>query len=304
LSETQENTPFFVVSAPRSGSTLLRVMLNRHSRLCVPPESHFIPQLIRNFGEAPKASAFWQALRPHPRFDKWPVNFDALEARLRTVPADWNALFSAVFMQVTEEQGKARWGDKTPDYVQHVGLLHRVFPEAKFIHLVRDGRDVASSLLKVPWWEGSAARAARYWRKLVDKGRMAGRRLPEGHYLEMCYEHLVTEPEKTLREICAFLNESFEPAMLSYYESSDESVKESQLAWHENLKRPVTADSIGRWRRDLSPRDAGLCELFARDLLREYRYPIDTPKSLGVYARWVLWKMGKRIAKWFGRKWK
>src|SRR5205807_5792933 len=107
-----------------------------------------------------------------PETFDWSLPADTIRKFVaRRSPANYPELVDAVFAAFAQSQGKPRWGDKTPNNVLHLPLLSRLFPDAQFVHIVRDGREVAASLAEQSWWRSSAGEAARWWRECVDAGR-------------------------------------------------------------------------------------------------------------------------------------
>ena len=155
--------------------------------------------------------------------------------------------------------GKARWGDKTPMYMRHLGLIERLFPDAQYVHLIRDGRDAALSFLEMP--DGTFTRTwahprktsefACLWRREVRGARALGRRVGARRYYEVRYEDLVATPSPVVESICDFANLTFEPAMVEYAGVVDVSEKPHQ----QRLLHPPTA-GLRSWRRDMSPGEA------------------------------------------------
>jgi hypothetical protein len=163
-------------------------------------------------------------------------------------------------------------------YMQRLGLLERLFPDARYVHLVRDGRDAALSFLSMP--EGvvtktwahpkTAADFACQWRAEVVAARELGSRVGSARYLELSYERLVAEPEAELHRICDFAGLGYEPQMLDYAGNVDVSAKPHQ----QSLKRPPTA-GLRDWRTELAPDDVSAFEEVAGDLLAELGYEAD-----------------------------
>ena len=268
---TLQTAPFFVVGSERSGTTMIRLMLNRHSRLCVPPESHFVTRLYDRLHTPPAPAAFLDALGAERRFQEWQLPLDAITIP-PSAPATWAVLFDAVFRAYAATQGKVRWGDKTPVYVTRLETLRAIFgPDIKVVHIVRDGRDVAASLKGVGWNARGVAENARTWRHDVEAARAFGRRAP-ATYHEVVYERLVAEPERELRTVCAHLGEAFEPGMLQFFDDAEGAIPAHRRQWHRNAARPVNDTAIGRWRRDLSPGEIAQFEWIAGDLLSALGY--------------------------------
>jgi hypothetical protein len=280
----------FVVARGRSGTTLLRAMLDSHPDMAVPDESHFVVQVARQRAryepdgrlDLPR---FTRDLLGHWAFRRWGLpDEEVLEAFRADPPADVPAAVRAVYLAYAAHHGKTRFADKTPSYVLNVGLLAATFPEARFVHMIRDGRDVALSYLDTDFGSRTLGQAALYWDRFVRAGRLAGSRLGPDRYLEIRYEDLVAEPEPVLKELCAFVGLDFDERMLRFHERADELVPSlSHNEAHRNLYKPLTA-GLRDWRRDLAPRDVAVFEALAGELLSELGYERGAPRP-GVLAR-------------------
>jgi hypothetical protein len=268
--------PLFVLGVRRSGTTLLRVMLDRSPELAIPDESYFIPQIADRHRGRIDVEAFLDDLRRLPTLREWGVSLDAIARRLQP-GATLSAGIAAVYEAYAEARGKRRWGDKTPMYMQHLRLVERLFPDAIYVHLIRDGRDAALSFLSVSpgimtetWAHPrNAAGFACQWRTEVLCARALGRRAGERRYLEVRYEELVAEPEAVLRRICDFAGLRFEPAMLEYPGAVDVSTKPHQ----QSLARPPTA-GLRNWREQMAPSDVEAFERVTGDLLAHLGYEL------------------------------
>jgi len=270
--------PVLILGVARSGTTLLRVMLDRNSQLAIPDESYFIPQLADRHRGPVDVEAFLDDLSRLPTLREWDVLPDAVRAHLRAGCTPGEAI-AAVYETYAEQQGKQRWGDKTPMYMEHLGVLERLFPEARYVHLIRDGRDGAMSFQSMPegivtrsWnYPRSAAAFARKWRTEVRAARRLGRRVGE-RYLELRYEQLVEQPEVELERICAFAGLPFEPDMVSYPGTLDLSAKPH----HSRLSQPPTP-GLRNWRSEMAAVDVSSFEQVAGDELAACGYPLADP---------------------------
>jgi hypothetical protein len=259
-----------VLGVSRSGTTLLKAMLDAHSQLAIPSESYFLPQLWDRHGARPERDAFVEDLTRLERVRDWGVDPEDVRARLPERPTFAEAVQS-IFQLYAESRRKPRFGENTPLYMQHLDVLERAFPGARYVHIVRDGRDAAFSLLAMtrrPRFNLSRPRGvgdfACAWRREVRAAQRFGRSHP---YFELRYEDLVAEPESRLREVCAFLELEYEPAMLEYHRREDPSL----YADHPRLAQPPVPDTRS-WRREMRPADAELFEAIAGDLLSELGY--------------------------------
>jgi LPS sulfotransferase NodH len=297
--------PLLVLGVRRSGTTLLRVMLDRNSEVAIPDESYFIPQLADRHRGAIDVKAFVDDLRRLPTLREWGVEIEAVRTRLRAGMTAGEAI-GAVYVTYAANHGKKRWGDKTPMYMEQLPMLERVFPDALYVHLVRDGRDCALSFLHMP--EGivtrtwahprDAAGFACQWRREVRSARALGRRVG-ARYLEVRYEELVAEPDATLRRICAHAQLPFEAAMVDYAGRVDVSKQPHQ----QSLTRPPTP-GLRDWRADMAPTDVRVFEGVAGDLLADLGYevtsrvsPIGRMRRLSYASRVTAWNASGRAVR-------
>jgi hypothetical protein len=290
--------PVIVLGVRRSGTTLLRVMLDRNPELAVPDESYFVPQLARRHRGVVDPDAFLDDLRRLPTLAEWGLEPDAVAARLRPgMPA--GEAIAAVFATYAAERGKPRWGDKTPLYMQHLPVLERLFPDARYVHLIRDGRDAALSFLSVPaglmtegWGHPRDARGfACQWATEVVAARVLGARVGPSRYLELRYEALVADTEAALRAICAYADLVYDPGMLDYVGRTDSARKAHQ----QRLNEPPRA-GVRAWRTEMSDDDRRRFEEVAGALLDELGYEVATRG----HARVRLASYRARTAAWRG----
>jgi Sulfotransferase family len=272
--------PLIVLGVGRSGTTLLRVMLDRNSELAIPDESFFVLQLAHRHPRRVRPDAFFDDLRRLPRLQEWGVTPEDVRPHLQDGMTTGDAV-AAIFETYAEQAGKSRWGDKTPLYMQHLPLLERLFEDALWVHLVRDGRDAALSFLALPpgfsgrtWAQPhTVGQFAARWRVEIEAARALGGRV-DGRYLELRYEELVAEPERELRRICDFALLPWEPEMLAYPDTIDV----SKLPEHQRLAQPPTP-GVRNWREEMRPEDALAFEGVAGDVLRESGYELLEPAS-------------------------
>jgi hypothetical protein len=289
--------PLLILGVSRSGTTLLRVMLDRNSQLAIPDESFFVPLLADRHLLRVDPDEFVDDLRRLKTVREWGVPLDKVRARLRDRTPIGRAI-AAIYEVYAEEHGKPRWGDKTPMYMRHLPLLRRLFPEAQYVHLIRDGRDAAVSFLSMP--EGiafetwahprSPAGFASVWRTEVSAARRHGQRLGPDRYLEVRYEDLVADAERSLRRISSFAGLPYEAAMTDYTGSESE-----EKAHQQSLKRPPTP-GLRDWRTQMTAGDAGEFESVAGDLLRELGYEADADADLNGKVRRASYRA--RIGAW------
>ena len=282
----------FVVGVGRSGTTLLRLMLDAHPDLAMPPETGFVPDLIRAARE-PGATPedLLAAVTSHRKWGDFPIGEEELLERWRRLdPVRARGAVRAFYELYAEHQGKPRWGDKTPGYTMHMGPISKVLPEAHFVHVIRDGRAVALSRMRtLALRPTEISKVARRWQRRLRKAREKGARLD--HYLEIRYEALIREPEATLHRVAEFIDLPWDPAMLDYHRRSEERLAEldrdipawgsklprsaeSRMALHQQTTKPPDAARIDRWREELSADEVAAFEREAGDTLAELGYEL------------------------------
>jgi hypothetical protein len=292
-SETIVLEPFpFIVARGRSGTTLLRAMFDSHPDMAVPPESHFLTQLAIRRAEFLLEGRFLvdrfvDALGRDESFPRWGLDIEEVRTRLRTtLVSDYPDAIRRVFALYAEGRGKRRYAQKTPINIMNIPLLAGLFPESRFIHLIRDGRDVALSYLDTDFGVDTVAQAAIYWRRFVREGRRAGGRLGPARYREVRYEELLADPERTLRELCRFVDLPYAPSMLEYPRRIGELMEGTpHREHHTRLALPPTT-GLRDWRREMDGRDVEIFEAIAGDLLSEIGYErrVSSPR---LAVRWA-----------------
>ncbi|SRR6266851_854642 len=259
------NECFFIVGYPRSGTTLLSVLLDRHSRLCVPPETAFFDEVAplltsSNDSELMEVLGKWRRLPE--------LNLEPETVRQRLGKQSWNAadVFAAILDLYALGKAKARCGEKTPQHLLHVPTIRRLFPEAKIVCVMRDGRDAALSLSSMRWgW--SLAAAAELWRRYAQLTEEFISRHPN-HFMVTRYEKLLHHPDLMLSRIMEFLGESFEPAQLSS-DVPSQVVLPRSMEWKGKALEPIDIGYAGRRRLEARAEDLEFLErILADDLGR------------------------------------
>ncbi len=268
--------PLFVLGVSRSGTTLLRVVLDRSPGIAIPDESFFIPLLARRHRGQVDPARFLDDLGRLPTLRAWGLSAEDIAPRLRPRMPTGDAI-AAIFEAYAAKEQKPRWGDKTPMYMRHLPLLDRLFPTAQYVHLIRDGRDAALSFLRMP--EGSFTRTwahpdtvaefACLWESEISAARTLGQRVGPSRYLAVRYEDLVASPEDVVREICGFAGLPYQPAMLDYVGAVDVSEKPHQ----QRLLQPLTP-GVRDWRTQMEADDVRAFESIAGELLEDLGYEL------------------------------
>jgi Sulfotransferase family len=313
------NPYLFVVGCPRSGTTLLGRMLDAHPDIAVIHEGRFAPDWFeRRRGlteDGLVTPELVERLAEHPPFESVSVGRSELEGLLadngRMTYADFVA---RVFDLHGRAHGKRLVGDKTPHYVRSLPTLHSLWPKARIVHLIRDGRDVALSVLawrKVTERGGSVARfpsfrddpvgtVACWWEWLVRLGREDGAALGPDTYAEVRYESLVSRPAAECERLCRFLGVAYDGAMLSFHEGREQADPEldAKKAW-----RRVTP-GLRNWRSEMRPADVERFEETAGSLLDELGYGRAgaSPETAGVAVAAVRRSFAEEVRERRGRR--
>jgi hypothetical protein len=281
--------PFFIVGNDRSGTTMLRMILDRGVDAAVPPESMFLTdvslppagwqELMDEVWQHPKVR-LWELPGPPPRVPDGLDDDDA--ARF---------VLGAPFAAYARKHGKPRWGDKTPHYVHHVDLLLSIWPDARVVILVRDGRDVALSLRRMPFGPNNAWAAAQWWARGIRAGDAAAAGHPE-QVRQVRYEDLVRDPETHVRAVCAFLELRYAPEMLDLAHADRSLIVPDQKSWFPTLFEGITTRAAGRWEREMPTRDQAVFAALAGDELAAHGYPVPVrpvappgPRRVALYRR-------------------
>ena len=274
---TEGPGPIFIVGVPRSGTTLLRVLLNRHPNIAICDETYFFFWVYarrRAFGSLELEANRRRLVDAY--LDTWRVTRLGLDREwlaelLVREGTSYPALFASLLRAYARSRDKRRAGEKTPQHAEHALTLREWYPDASIVHVVRDPRDVVASLHRMPWGFASTSANAKLWVRLVSRARRI-----EG--LSGCsalrYEDLVESPETALRSLCEVLGEPFEGGMLS-----DGQAETPDRPWFERAYKPVSRSRVGIWTKDLSERQARIVEWLADPLMAEYGYEPRLPAA-------------------------
>lgn len=275
------SSPLVILGVRRSGTTLLRLILDRSTGIAIPDESHFIPQLARRHPGTIDRDAFLDDLRRVRTLARWGITVADVTPWVESGSETGSAI-AAVFRAYAAKSGKPRWGDKTPAYMRYLTLLDRLFPDALYVHLIRDGRDCALSFLRMPddaptrtWAHPEDVGGfASQWVTEIRAARDLGNRVGPQRYLEIRYEDLVADTEQVVRSVCNFASLPFDPSML---EQGD-----VELAAKPHHRRLLEAPSKRRdWSVEMSSADAKSFELVAGPLLAELGYELSNRAASG-----------------------
>ncbi len=285
-----ETPLFFIVGRGRSGTTLLKSMLDAHPNIKVAHESQFMRILYQKYHKKTTWSktdleSFYNDLWLDPKIHLWPINKEGLQKSLlahqgtqsyaelcKVVYTHFESLYPTKDLQLI--------GDKNPVYSLFVDKLIQLYPEAKFIHVVRDYRAVAEAHLRVPYEAHNIASLCYRW-NLSNKKIEALKEKHPDQFLLLKYEDLITRPKSELERICTFLNVPFEEHTLNYGQGKD-SLKAQWggvFDWHKNTFKPPITSKINAWESALTPTQIATAETVSHTIGEKYGYRSITPRK-------------------------
>ena len=287
----RSKAPVFVVGCPRSGTTLLyHMLLSAGGFVVYRAESHSFNLLAHRFGNLKSASSRAALADAWPRSKAFRISgLDESEVRDAISRCRCAGEFlQSIMKAMAVRQGVTRWADTTPDHLLYLSEIKRQIPDALFIHIIRDGRDVALSYAQqgwshpLPWDKGEELSvAALYWQWSVQRGRESGSKLA-GDYLEIRFEDLVGSPQKSLPRIGAFIDHVLDAERI-------------QSAAIGSVSKPNTSfktdsgqfDPLERWKKQLNPEQLLQLELLIGDSLHELDYPLANEISGYKASFWI-----------------
>jgi hypothetical protein len=270
--------PIFIIGCPRSGTSLLAKLLEP-TIYGSPVETHFITKFynkLSRYGHLKEKRNFTKLtraiLRQRPVMQwRLHVNIDRLWRHSKTY--DYQELVHNLCMMRFNALGKQSWGDKTPHYILHLNIINDLFPDSKYLYIVRDGRDVALSLLKKPWGQNNIYACAEYWKKCNELSETIQLIQKRGNLLNIKYETLLERPTDAVEGFYAFLGERF----------SDQGLK--------SIIGSIKSSNFNKWKKEMKPKDVKLFETVAANTLQSFGYETSFPESaLKTPVKWI-WKI-------------
>ena len=276
---------FFVVGRPRSGTTLLRTLFDAHPEVTFPPECQFIINLYPKYGSTTiwnkeNLESFYNELVSEWLFDTWKVNNEKLKERLMlfTGRHTYGTICKVVYLEYNslfDKKNVKFIGDKNPGYAIYTKLLLKIFPEAKFIHILRDYRDNFVSIKNVDFELPVPSLVVQKWKFFYKKFNKDSRSLP-GRYRVINYEKLVTNPESEFGSLCDFVGIDLDKSVFSFHQKKDEMLKhypEGYIkTYHTSLMEKINTSKIGVWQKQLSNRQVKLMDYTIGSIAEEAGY--------------------------------
>lgn len=287
-------SPIFILGNPRSGTTLMRLLLTSHRDVVVPPEAGFLVWLSNKYGnwnslDSNNSSAvlsYVNDLFQTKKFETWGLDKSEIIRQIaKNKPSSYSELSGHIYHSYAKKRAKEIifWGDKNNFYLNHIEELKKLYPDAKFIHVVRDGRDVACSYLDItrhtyksryaPLLPQNLEEIANHWRNNVLRIERDLRSC-NSSFLTIRYEDLVSRTDKELQKLCDFLGIEFQNEMVSFYlvNRSQNLEPVETLEWKQKTLMPIEPSSIGRYLDTLTKEDILHFEEVAGDALDIFHY--------------------------------
>jgi hypothetical protein len=309
LDEINTSKPIFVVGVDRSGTTLLNMMLDAHPDLFITYEVRIILDYyskLATFGDLTQISNRKKLILSLLSEPKVIAAFP--QVSLNDFNLDKDCTFSDIICQLygsaLKQENKQVWGDKDPMYTEHIEKLNHLFPHSKFIHIVRDGRDVAISLKSKSWGANTFVKALKFWERLVTTNHRMLKMLTADRYVEIRYEDLVTDSEKTLIKICNCLGIQYHTAMLESYsiKAKQNDVVGTKLnSIHANLSAKPDISQLYKWKNTLSKSDKAIAAELSDKALMLFNYEVGQKsyifkpfkKIYYILQEWYKWRFKK-----------
>lgn len=274
--------PFFIIGSGRSGNTLLRAILTSHSKISIPPESFVLGQIIKKWSYLNYLD--WEELvkltigefESHPRFFTWDTDLSNLYTKLYSMNIE-NQTLAKIIDEIYTTYSKSKfpnsaiWGDKTPLNTENIFWISKLYPNAKYIHIIRDGRDVINSYLNANFFKGDIYDACEEWEGRVSNAKKFGKQ-NTNQYLEIKYENLVISPKKEIIKVCKFLNINFEDDMIDHTKTSTKLGDVTKMKHHAKVMKPIDSSSIGKYKKELTKKQIKIIEKRLSNTLKMLGY--------------------------------
>ena len=265
---------FAIVGVGRSGTTLLMSILNAHPHIAVPPEFHFVSQHLVRYPRAGLSKAMVR-LQGDSRFARLGLDIEEVRRSFAkgSAPFSMILLYQEILALYAHRQNVGIIGDKAPKNIEYLPVLHRAFPRAKLIHLIRDPRDVYLSRSKAAWSAGRSDLSHFIaYRAQYEMSRCLGPELFGDCYLEVHYEDLISRPHVELGRVCRLLDVAFMDEMLDFSRSAKELVFADEMSWKKEVLGPLLTHNKEKWRQELTPEKAGRIEAACSPTFRDGFY--------------------------------
>lgn len=276
--------PVFIVGTERSGSNLLRLILNELEELTIPHPPHLMRDLtkvIARYGDLQQEENFQRLIHDAVRlvelhFAPWPFVIDKARVREEAGAQTLYAVYAAIYEQYREHMGKARWGCKSTFMIHHVPEILAAHKAPQFIHLVRDVRDVAVSARKSVFCHYHPYYVGRLWNEEQTKAMHWENKLSPHTWFTLRYEDLIQDPETQMREVCKFLGAKYSNRLLAFFDKAGARELSGLSRSWENVGKPVLKNNHQKYRNNLTALEVKMIESVAQGPMQHYKYALET----------------------------
>jgi len=283
LSLSSDYNPFFIIGSPRSGTTLLRSILVTNTSIAIPPESYVLYKLFRKYltyqhlGWEDLSRLIISELESKKQFTRWNTNlYPCYQEAFRLPKKDRSLakIIEIIYKQYIRDNNPTAvmWGDKTPYNTLYLNWIHKLYPRAKYVHMLRDGRDAVSSQIN-NLNNTNIEYACWRWKTSIEMAQKLGGKVGKNSFLEIRYESLVHDTKSEVEQICTFLGIQFSLNMLNPQLTAEKRMKTTvAFPHHKNLLNSINNNSIGKWERELNQSQKTLLYKLIEKKLRQLNY--------------------------------
>ncbi len=269
----KRHPPIFLVGCARSGTTLLKDLFNSHPDIKFPVESQFLLHFYYIFGD-PKndkeAITLLKHIKNESQFQKFKIKIS--ENEIKEIRS-YSKFIDYIFTKYAKKYGGKRWGDKTPYYVLKLKTIIKLFPDAKIVHIIRDGRDVALSIIPKKFGSNNVYTAAKSWKRHVEQGHKQGIKIGKNQYKEIRYEDLLNNQEEVLKSVCKFLDLKYTKKVHKpdYLFAGN---IHGKITNRLSTKKIIKTNQM-KWKTKMSKKDCLIFQSVAGDILKKNGYEVN-----------------------------
>lgn len=285
------DSPIFIIGVGRSGTTLIQSMLNAHSKIAFPTETHFVRYYLADKKRhqilfKDQIEDLFTIIKQDKDLQRLNFDLEELFSTNRNSIQTLTDFYDLILKTYLDLQNKAIIGDKDPKNLEFLHIIKKIYPQAKILHIIRDPRDVIISRLKADWTKNkNVIYHSLIYSIQYQKAKKDGIRLFGDNYFDFHYEDLITEPENQLQEICHFLNINYEPSMLNYYKNASDIIKGDEVKWKEKCFKPVDKTNLNKWKQKLSKENVFNIQEITKPVFCTNKYDIQSVAQIPFFHK-------------------